>query len=126
MLFRSCHLRDIEIDGYHQRIRRMLEETEPDLPSIDGYELARERRYASADPDDVLAAFRAARERTVQRIRDLTGGQLARRGTFAEYGSVTLAGLLHYLASHDQQHLACMQWLLGRIADARYTSVTPA
>jgi hypothetical protein len=114
----ACHLRDIEIDGYHERIRRMLEETQPDLHSIDGYELARERRYSSADPEDVIAAFRAARVQTVQMIRQMTVEQLTRRATFAEHGAVTLAGLIHYLSSHDQQHLACMQWLLGRMASA--------
>lgn len=112
----ACHLRDIEIDGYHERIRRVLEEEEPDLQSIDGYELARERDYSSAEPEHVISAFRGAREQTMEILRRLTAEQLKRRGTFSDYGSVTLAGLIHYLSSHDQQHLACMQWLLGRIA----------
>jgi hypothetical protein len=33
-------------------------------------------------------------------------------------GAVTLAGLIQYLCSHDQQHLACLHWLLGRIASS--------
>lgn len=114
----ACHLRDIEIDGYHERIRRMLEETQPDLQSIDGYELARERRYSSADGEHVIAAFRAARVQTVQMVGQITAEQLTRRGTFAEHGAVTLAGVIHYLSSHDQQHLACMQWLLGKMTSA--------
>jgi hypothetical protein len=28
-------------------------------------------------------------------------------------------GLMHYLCSHDQQHLAGLQWLLGKIEAAR-------
>jgi hypothetical protein len=28
---------------------------------------------------------------------------------------MTLRGLIYYLCSHDLQHLACLQWLLGRI-----------
>ncbi|ONO51272.1 damage-inducible protein DinB, partial [Burkholderia cenocepacia] len=28
--------------------------------------------------------------------------------------------LVHYLCSHDQQHLAGMQWLLGKIDAALY------
>jgi len=31
-----CHLRDIEQDGYHVRIHRMLEESNPSLLSLDG------------------------------------------------------------------------------------------
>src|SRR5262245_57273020 len=49
-----CHVRDIEIDGYHVRLRRMLEEQSPQLESLDGYELARQRRYDDAEPMEVL------------------------------------------------------------------------
>src|SRR5262249_38562421 len=52
-----CHVRDIEIDGYHVRIRRMLEEKTPLLASIDSEALAGPRRYAEADPDEVLPAL---------------------------------------------------------------------
>lgn len=39
-----CHVRDIEIDGYHVRLRRMLEEDRPLLVSLDSDALASERR----------------------------------------------------------------------------------
>jgi hypothetical protein len=110
-----CHVRDIERDGYHVRIRRLLEEDQPDLVSIDGDALAIERRYAEADLDEALRAFRAARQATLEQIRDLDEAQLGRRGTFAEYGALTLRGLLHYQRSHDLQHLACVQWLVGKL-----------
>lgn len=111
----ACHLRDIERDGYHVRIRRLLEEDRPDLVSIDGDALALERRYAEADLHEALRSFRDARQATFERIRDLDEAQLDRRGTFAEYGALTLRGLLHYLRSHDQQHLACVHWLIGKM-----------
>lgn len=110
-----CHVRDIEIDGYHVRFRRLLEEEAPALDSIDGYALAERRRYAEADPREALAAFRAARAQTLALIRGLTDAQLRRTGTFAGYGRVSAGGLIHYLCSHDQQHLAGLQWLLGKI-----------
>jgi len=110
-----CHIRDIEVDGYHVRISRMLQEVEPALVSLDGYELAKERSYATADPARALADFRAARARTVALLTGLSAAQCERRGSFGEYGSVTLRSLVHYLASHDFQHLACMDWLLGQI-----------
>ena len=109
-----CHLRDIEAEGYHLRIRRMLDETEPDLESLDSYELAEVRRYGSADAGEALAAFRAAREATLEMLARATDGQLDREGTFAEYGRLTLRGLVHLLCSHDAQHLACLHWLLAR------------
>jgi hypothetical protein len=111
-----CHIRDIETDGYRVRIRRLLREEDPTLVSLDSYALAKERRYAEATPSDVLAAFRAARASTLDTIRCLTADELARRGEFEGYGPVTLRGVIHYLCSHDQQHLAGLQWLLGKVA----------
>ncbi len=110
-----CHVRDIEIDGYQVRFRRLLESESPVLESLDGYMLARERRYGEADPDTVLAEIRSARLRTLESLRMLSAVQLARSGRF-EDRPVTVAGLIHLLCSHDQQHLAGLQWLLARIS----------
>jgi hypothetical protein len=110
-----CHVRDIEIDGYQVRIERTLNESNPSLPSIDGFALAKEREYAKADAGDVFLTFRAARQRTIDRIAELNPAQLERRALFEDYGLVTVRGLIHYLCSHDQQHLAGLQWLLGKM-----------
>jgi hypothetical protein len=48
--------------------------------------------------------------------------QLDRRAEFEGYGPVTLRALVHYLCSHDQQHLAGLQWLLGKAAAARHAA----
>jgi hypothetical protein len=111
----ACHIRDIEIDGYQVRIRRLIEEDYPELVSFDSYELARQRRYEQLDPEEALRAFREARRGTLELLAQATAQQLERRGTFGEYGTVSLRGLVHFLCSHDQQHLACLQWLLGKI-----------
>jgi hypothetical protein len=110
-----CHVRDIEIDGYQVRIARTLNESNPTLPSIDGDTLAREREYGKANAADVLASFRSARQRTVECVAGLSAAELERRAVFEGYGLVTVRGLVHYLCSHDQQHLAGLQWLLGKM-----------
>lgn len=110
-----CHVRDIEIQGYRVRIARMLAEENPSLESLDSYALANGGSYDAADPRDALEAFRAARAATLELLRGVTAEQLARRGTFGEYGPLTLRSLVHYLVSHDHQHLACMDWLLGKM-----------
>jgi len=112
-----CHVRDIEIDGYQLRIRRTLSETHPTLASIDTDALVHERAYARDEPARVLAAFRAARVQTLAMIAGLSEAQWARSAVFEGYGPLTLRSLIHYLCSHDQQHLAGLQWLLGK-ADA--------
>ena len=111
-----CHLRDVEIEGYHERLRRAVSESNPALPSLDSESMARERSYASADSGAVFAAFRSARAETVALIRNLDELQLARTAQFAEYGVVSLRSLVHFLCSHDQQHLAGLQWLLAKLA----------
>ena len=110
-----CHVRDIEIDGYQVRLRRTLEEMHPFLPGVDGDALAIERSYATSDAAAVLEDFRAARSRTLDVISQLTPEQFARTAEFEDYGNVTVRSLVHYLCSHDQQHLAGLQWLLGQI-----------
>ena|SRR5690349_3689152 len=114
-----CHVRDIEIDGYQVRFQRTLDETAPTLASIDSEALAKQRGYAQADARRMFAEFGAARSRTLALLRRLDATQLQRPATFEGYGRVTLRGLVHYLCSHDQQHLSGLQWLLGKIDATR-------
>lgn len=113
-----CHVRDVEIDGYHVRFQRTLEESNPTLLNLDGEILARERNYANADSAKVFASFRRARAMTLDLISRLTPQQRARNAEF-DGVPVTADGLVHLLCSHDQQHLAGLQWLLARIDAAR-------
>jgi hypothetical protein len=73
-----CHVRDIEIDGYHVRFRRTLIEDRPVLPDLDGESLAEERKYSQAVAADVLAGFKTARAATIRTISELTEQQLDR------------------------------------------------
>lgn len=54
------HLRDIERDGYHVRLRRVASEVLPDLAAVDGFQLERERDYAGDSAERAQDAFRAA------------------------------------------------------------------
>ena len=110
-----CHVRDIEIEGYHVRFRRTLQEMHPTLASIDSEPLAIARAYGTADAAKVLADFRMARVQTMEIISSLSDAQLTRTAVFEGYGPLTMRSLIHYLCSHDQQHLAGLQWLAGKI-----------
>jgi hypothetical protein len=114
-----CHVRDIEIEGYQVRFQRTLDEASPLLPSIDSETVAKERDYGREDAAQVFAQFRAARLKTLALLGGLDEAQLARLAEFEGYGAVTIRGLIHYLCSHDQQHLAGLQWLLGKIDAVR-------
>lgn len=110
-----CHVLDVEIDGYHVRFNRILNELEPTLDSLDGYALVHQNNYAQADPKKVFEDFRVARTETLDLLESLTQAQLERTGYFEGYGRLNVTGLIHYLCSHDQQHLSGLQWLLGKI-----------
>jgi hypothetical protein len=114
-----CHVRDIEIDGYQVRFHRTLSESNPILESIDTDALARDRSYGTSNADAAFATFREARKKTVALISSLTPEQFNRTAMFEGYGPVSLRSLVHYLCSHDQQHLAGLQWLLGKIEGSR-------
>ena len=113
-----CHVRDIDVDGYHERFRRALQENNPILENVDGETLAVERVYAAAEPDEVFAAFRTARMKTLETISMLTAEQFDRTAVF-DGVPITVCGLVHMLCSHDQQHLAGLQWLMARIDASR-------
>ena len=110
-----CHVRDIEIEGYQERFRRTLAEVSPFLPSIDSEAVARQRDYGRADVRQVFAAIHAARADTIAMLRGLEPAAFDRPAVFEGYGPVSLRGLVHYLCSHDQQHLSGLQWLLGKV-----------
>ena len=114
-----CHVRDIEIEGYQVRFRRTLDETSPFLPSIDSEAVAKQRDYGREDARQVFAQIHSARAATVAMLRGLAPADFDRPAVFEGYGPVSLRGLVHYLCSHDQQHLSGLQWLLGKIDAAR-------
>lgn len=118
-----CHLRGAEIDGYLPCLARTLNEDRPWLPALDRQRSGAARGHDLVHADAVLGEFRSARARTVQLIAALDEAQLQRSAEFEGVGPVTLRGLVHLLCSHDQQHLAGLQWLLARY-DARHLHVS--
>jgi len=109
-----CHVRDIEVEGYQVRFHRTRSELIPVLVDLPGEAMARERNYAVADPVAVLRDFAAARTQTIATIRAFSPDELRREAIF-EGRRTTLAGLVHFLCSHDYQHLSGLQWLLAKI-----------
>ena len=116
------HVFDIEVEGYQERFRRTLQEDAPLLPSIDSEAVALERNYAARDVEEAFGGFARARAETIALLAGLDDAQLARPAVFEGYGPTTLRGLAHYLCSHDQQHLAGLQWLMGQIDAVRTPS----
>ncbi|MGH9943976.1 MAG: DinB family protein, partial [Pyrinomonadaceae bacterium] len=99
-----CHLRDLEREGYAERIRRLLVETDPFLPDVDGDRLAKERDYNRQDFARAHAGFAGARAANVAALNVLSPEQLGRAGTLEGVGPVTLGRLLELMRDHDDAH----------------------
>ncbi len=102
----ACHLRDIEIEAYRPRLERMLAETTPTLPDVDGGALARARDYHRQDLAKAQAVFAAVRADMVHRLAGLSPAQRARTGVMEGVGEITVEGLVTKMLEHDAEHLA--------------------
>lgn len=100
-----CHLRDIELEGYTVRIRRLLEENNPQLEDIDGARLAVERDYNHQGLDSALEVFTSARAQNVELLRRVNEDDLHRKGSMQGVGEITLGALIDMMIEHDEGHL---------------------
>ena len=114
-----CHLRDIEREGYQERIRRLLEEDAPYLPDIDGSRLALERKYSEQELGIALEEFARVRQENVETILGLGLEQLDRGGNLEGVGWITLRELLELMRAHDEQHREELRNLQERINKER-------
>ena len=100
-----CHLRDIEVEGYVPRVKRILSEEKPALPDIDGSRLAMVRDYNRENLASVLKAFSQARDANVRLLQNVSEHQLNREGELEGKGTITLGQLLNMQREHDEEHL---------------------
>jgi DinB superfamily len=114
-----CHLRDLESEGYAERINKLLTENQPSLPDFDGSRLARERDYNKQDFESALQDFAFARAENVRVMKSLSPDELKRSGVLDGVGAITLEKLLLLMCEHDQSHLKEISELRERMPDAR-------
>ena len=114
-----CHLRDLELQGYTPRIRRILAESNPSLADFDGARVAAESSYNYEQPDFALQAFQTARRENVEVLRALIERQLKREGTLDGVGTITLRRLAEMMREHDEGHLEDLRVLSQRLRQAR-------
>jgi len=113
------HLADLEREGYEVRIRRILSEEEPALSDFEGERLAQERRYRDRDLAEGLAAFAAARNRSVAKLRAIHNSDWKRRGVQEGFGSIALEDVPRMMAAHDRCHTAEIADLLAHLKEGK-------
>lgn len=100
-----CHLRDAE-ERALERTQAMIEAEDPFLAAYDQEQWALERRYAEADLQGALRAFRELRARHVAVLEALSPQGWERTGRHEEQGRITISGDIAHMAAHDAVHAA--------------------
>jgi hypothetical protein len=113
------HLADLETMGYEERIRRLLEEDDPELPNFDGDGIAAKRNYRTLRLRDGLKAFGEARERNLDTLAAIEGDTWDRAGTQEGIGRVTLRDIPRMMHEHDDSHRAEIEALMADLARRR-------
>jgi DinB family protein len=112
------HLHDIEVEGHLVRIRRLIEETHPVLPDLDGAKLAIERAYNTLDAMRAIECFREARRAGLELLRGADAQDMERAGELETVGPISLRDLTHRMVEHDRGHVADIESLLRRLPQA--------
>jgi FMN phosphatase YigB (HAD superfamily) len=106
-----CHLRDTEREVNQPRLKRLLEETEPFIPSRNTDAWAEERNYLAQDGRTAFSEFLAARLGTLATLKALTEADWAREARHSIFGPTTLQELVGFMSTHDRIHIQQM-WKL--------------
>jgi len=119
MIEHVWHLADLESDAYEVRIRRILAEDEPQLPTFDGDAMAAKRMYRALRLRDGIKKFTEARERNLAALRALGGEAWDRAGLQEGLGKVTLRDIPRLMHEHDLAHREEIEALLQELAPRR-------
>lgn len=101
------HLADVEQQGWALRFERLLNETHPVLPGVDGDRLAREGRYQQRPWRAAARRFESQRRRTLQALMHCDAAVLRRPVHFSGQPA-TGAQMLAAMFAHDHEHRSQM------------------
>lgn len=106
------HIQDWE-EVAHERVRRILEETRPELEDYDDSLWAIEHDYGSQDGHEVLACIAELRRELVERLRPLELASWQRPAILTGEGEITLHWLMQRLMRHDAKHIGQAREVFG-------------
>jgi hypothetical protein len=98
------HLADLEREGFRERIRRLLSESEPHLPDFNGAKVAAERNYRALSLEVGLVWFTKARQHNLAALRTLDNERWLLSGTQEGVGRVSLCDIPGFMSQHDLAH----------------------
>jgi hypothetical protein len=102
-----------------QRLRILLVQDHPIIHAYDQDAYARVLRYAERPIEPALAAFRAARESTLELLRGMTEADWTKPGWHTEVGPFTAETWLNYYSGHAHGHAAQIRRLREALEEER-------
>ncbi len=110
-----CHLWKAETEVHQQRLRSILDEDNPFIPS-----LPPPGPHIPACHDngiEVFERFRAQRRKTMDMLTDLTPEDWKRPARHSIFGLTNLLEMSYFTAQHDRLHITQLCQTLGKCAD---------
>jgi hypothetical protein len=103
------HMLEAERRGFNGRIRKILSESDPELPGWDQQAVERERNDCQRAVNELLAEFNTLRTDSVELVKNLKTTELQRGGTHEKVGHVRVADLIQEWVHHDRNHFRQLQ-----------------
>ena len=116
------HLAEAEDMAFRGRLKRMVEEEKPQLPSYDQNQAYLEGKYHGRAREN-LKKFCHERDRSLSYLRYLPATASGRTGEHAQLGPITVGQLMNEWAFHDLGHIRQISELLR--ARAYYPQMGP-
>jgi len=99
-----CHLMDSEI-MWVGRMKRIIAEDNPFLPSYDQEKFAANLHYIALDSKSAVVTFGMLRETTGAVLAMMPDEQWGRKGKHEERGEITLEECLKTMVTHGEAHI---------------------
>ncbi len=100
-----AHLADVEVTGFRERVKKMLEQESPALEPYDQNAAYAAGKYSSGKAREHLKQFCHERDRSLSFLRYVPAGMASRNGRHGEVGAITIGQLMHEWAFHDLGHI---------------------
>ena len=110
-----CHLWRAETEVHEQRLRTILEEDNPFIPSLPppGPDIPE----CHDDGMEVFERFRAQRKQTMAMLAELDADDWRRPARHSIFGLTNLLEMAYFTAQHDRLHITQLCQTLGKCAD---------
>lgn len=99
------HLLEMDTLAFADRIRLILTEDVPEIPSLDVDQIAAEREDDKRPITELLTTFTQEREKAVEFLNQLSPEHLDRTGTFPVNRHFRASDFLYEWSYHDHEHI---------------------